>query len=61
MPFEFVGVGPAGMGRYHGREGFVTLSNARSVLERGSFYGVKYLLPPFNTRLHKFLREKMIK
>lgn len=57
----FGGVGPAGMGRYHGREGFVTLSNARSVLERGSFYGVKYLLPPFNTRLHKFLREKMIK
>jgi len=57
----FGGVGPAGMGRYHGKEGFITLSNARSVLERGSFYGVKYLLPPFNTKLHQFIRKNLLK
>jgi coniferyl-aldehyde dehydrogenase len=57
----FGGVGPAGMGRYHGKEGFITLSNARSVLQRGKIYGVKMLLPPFNKGLHNFIKNNLLK
>jgi coniferyl-aldehyde dehydrogenase len=57
----FGGVGPAGMGRYHGREGFTTLSNARAVLARSKFYPVKFLLPPFNKGLHNFIKKNLLK
>ncbi len=57
----FGGVGPAGMGRYHGKEGFITLSNARSVLQRGKFYAVKMLLPPFNKGMHNFIKNNLLK
>lgn len=57
----FGGVGPAGMGRYHGKEGFITLSNARSVLQKPKFYSVKYLLPPFNKGLHNFIKNNLLK
>ncbi|MDR3318159.1 MAG: aldehyde dehydrogenase [Clostridiales bacterium] len=33
----FGGVGDSGMGRYHGREGFRTLSHQKSVLHKGDF------------------------
>lgn len=57
----FGGVGPAGMGRYHGKEGFITLSNPRGVLQRGKLYAVKFLLPPFNKGLHNFIKKNMLK
>jgi coniferyl-aldehyde dehydrogenase len=34
MPFG--GIGPSGMGHYHGREGFLTFSKAKTVLRRGA-------------------------
>lgn len=57
----FGGVGPAGMGRYHGKEGFITLSNARSVLHKPKIYAVKFLLPPFNKSLHNFIKKSLLK
>jgi coniferyl-aldehyde dehydrogenase len=57
----FGGVGPAGMGRYHGKEGFMTLSNARAVLQKPKFYPVKYFLPPFNKAMHKFIKNNLLK
>ncbi|MFP5384379.1 MAG: coniferyl aldehyde dehydrogenase [Gammaproteobacteria bacterium] len=57
----FGGVGPAGMGRYHGKEGFMTLSNARAVLHKPKFYPVKYFLPPFNSKLHDFIKNNFLK
>ncbi|MFZ5724149.1 MAG: coniferyl aldehyde dehydrogenase [Pseudomonadota bacterium] len=57
----FGGVGPAGMGRYHGKEGFITLSNARAVLHKPKFYAVKYFLPPFNKGLHNFVKKNLLK
>lgn len=57
----FGGVGPAGMGRYHGKEGFITLSNARSVLHKPKIYAVKFLLPPFNKGLHNFIKKSLLK
>ena len=42
----FGGVGPSGMGMYHGREGFLTFSNQRTVLERGSLFNTGLLARP---------------
>jgi coniferyl-aldehyde dehydrogenase len=42
------GVGPSGMGRYHGREGFLALSNARTVMRRGRRFNIgKLVHPPY--------------
>lgn len=57
----FGGVGPAGMGRYHGKEGFMTLSNGRSVLHKPKFYAVKFILPPFNKAIHNLVKNKLLK
>lgn len=57
----FGGVGPSGMGRYHGKEGFLTMSSAKAVLEKPRFYALRYFLPPFNKGLHKFVKSYLLK
>jgi coniferyl-aldehyde dehydrogenase len=42
----FGGVGPSGMGAYHGREGFLTFSHARAVHKPGFFSGFEFMKPP---------------
>ncbi len=56
----FGGVGNSGMGKYHGHEGFLTMSHARSVLQVGKLYSVKLLFPPF-TKPVKFLESILIR
>ncbi len=46
----FGGVGPSGMGAYHGREGFRTFSHARGVHKPGFFSGFEYLKPPHGAK-----------
>ena len=56
MPFG--GVGPSGMGHYHGYEGFVTFSKLRPVFYQANFTSMKFLAPPygkFATRVFNFL------
>jgi coniferyl-aldehyde dehydrogenase len=48
MPFG--GVGPSGMGAYHGREGFYTFSHARAIHKPGFFSGFEMLKPPHGAR-----------
>jgi len=43
----FGGVGPSGMGHYHGYEGFVTFSKLRPIFYQASFSPMKYLRPPY--------------
>ena len=43
----FGGVGPSGMGHYHGREGFETFSKMRPVYYQPGFSPLKYLRPPY--------------
>lgn len=43
----FGGVGPSGMGHYHGYEGFVTFSKLRPVFYQANFSAMKYLRPPY--------------
>jgi coniferyl-aldehyde dehydrogenase len=42
----FGGVGPSGMGAYHGHDGFLRFSHARSVFKPGRFNGFETLVPP---------------
>ncbi len=57
----FGGVGASGMGKYHGREGFLAMSNAKSILEKPKFYALRYFLPPFNKGIHKFVKNYLLK
>lgn len=43
----FGGVGPSGMGAYHGIEGFRALSHAKGVYEQGRWNAGRLLRPPF--------------
>ncbi len=53
MPFG--GVGPSGMGHYHGHEGFLTFSKAKGVLTKGRFNSARIIFPPYNGWLQKKL------
>ena len=43
----FGGVGPSGMGHYHGYEGFVSFSKLRPVFYQAGFSAMKFLRPPY--------------
>ena len=49
----FGGVGHSGLGRYHGREGFCTFSNGRSIAEVGRISTNLVLRPPYGDRLKR--------
>lgn len=49
----FGGVGPSGMGRYHGQAGFLTFSNERAVMRQGWFSFANLFLPPYTTGVRK--------
>lgn len=48
----FGGVGPSGMGKYHGRASFATFSHNKSVLKAGFRFDLKPKYPPYSTPLH---------
>ena len=43
----FGGIGPSGMGAYHGRAGFETFSHAKGVFHQSRFAGTELLNPPY--------------
>ncbi|MBI4965739.1 MAG: aldehyde dehydrogenase [Desulfomonile tiedjei] len=47
----FGGVGDSGMGRYHGKAGFDTFSNQKSILKRPFWLDVNLRYAPYGTRL----------
>ncbi len=58
MPFG--GVGPSGMGHYHGREGFMSFSKLRPVFYQAPFSFMKFLQPPygrFASQVYNFLMK----
>ncbi len=61
MPFG--GVGPSGMGNYHGFEGFKTFSHARSVFRQGAVNLAKLAgtLPPYGEKIEKILSGQIKK
>ncbi len=56
----FGGVGASGMGKYHGHEGFLAMSNARSVMVRPRLYVLRAILPPFG-RVQDLLIKAMLR
>jgi aldehyde dehydrogenase (NAD+) len=52
----FGGVGPSGMGRYHGRESFETFSNMRAVMKKSNLVDIFVRYPPYTS-----LKEKVLK
>jgi len=52
----FGGVGPSGMGVYHGREGFDTFSKLRGVYYQRRFNGLSLLQPPYGKRFVRMIR-----
>ncbi|MEQ1070455.1 coniferyl aldehyde dehydrogenase [Acinetobacter lwoffii] len=57
----FGGVGASGMGKYHGPEGFFSLSHERSVMSNPKLYSLKYILPPFNKPIHKLISKTLLR
>lgn len=49
------GVGNSGMGRYHGRDGFVTFSHPKAVLRQGRISLGRLFNPPYDERKRKML------
>ena len=45
----FGGVGPSGMGAYHGQAGFDLFSKLRPVFSQSRFAGTRLLQPPYGT------------
>lgn len=57
----FGGVGASGMGQYHGKEGFLNFSKAKSFLHKGRFNSTQLIYPPWNRLPHKLLFKYIIK
>mgnify|MGYP006293735175 FL=1 len=59
----FGGVGPSGMGAYHGRAGFRTFSHAKSIYRQSKFNVAKLggMLPPYGPATEKTIRMQVKK
>ena len=59
----FGGIGPAGMGAYHGRDGFREFSHARSVYHqiKRDIGPLKMLRPPYGKGIARFLAMQIRK
>lgn len=52
----FGGVGPSGLGSYHGVYGFKTFSHERSVLQQGRIDALKSVYPPYGASVSKMIK-----
>jgi len=52
----FGGVGPSGMGHYHGRAGFETFSKKKGVFLQSRFSALKFLRPPYGPLTDRIIR-----
>jgi len=52
----FGGVGPSGIGRYHGREGFETFSHLKPVFHQSRLNGLPLFRPPYGKRFEALIK-----
>ena len=52
----FGGIGPSGMGAYHGKAGFTTFSHTKSVLKRPTRMDPGFAYPPYTDQIQKVLK-----
>ena len=57
----FGGIGPSGMGSYHGRDGFHTFSHARAVFKQARWDVAKLggIKPPYGRALQRTIRHRL--
>jgi coniferyl-aldehyde dehydrogenase len=55
LDLPFGGVGASGMGHYHGRFGFETMSHARAVYTQALPSSLRWLFPPYTARSEKLM------
>lgn len=55
----FGGVGPSGMGRYHGRFGFDQLSHHKAVLRKSQALDIPLIYPPYRDSMMRLVRKIM--
>ena len=56
----FGGVGPSGMGAYHGYDGFRTFSHAKAVFEQGGRFDLTGMTrPPFTPRMRRMVESQV--
>jgi len=51
----FGGVGSAGMGHYHGIEGFRTFSKSKTILKQGKFHSTRFVHAPYGNLIQKLI------
>ena len=57
----FGGIGDSGMGQYHGKEGFLTFSKAKTVLSRGKLNVGKLIHPPYGKIIQKLMLKMFLR
>ncbi|QYJ93114.1 coniferyl aldehyde dehydrogenase [Shewanella spartinae] len=57
----FGGIGPSGMGHYHGKEGFLTMSHAKTILSRGKLNTGKLVHPPYGYGIQQLLMKLFLR
>jgi len=57
----FGGVGPSGMGHYHGHEGFLTFSKAKGVFIKQRFNAARMIYPPYGKALQKLVYKFFVR
>jgi acyl-CoA reductase-like NAD-dependent aldehyde dehydrogenase len=55
----FGGVGPSGMGHYHGHAGFLTLSKQKAVFRQSRLSGIGLFKAPYGVRFERLMRLLM--
>ncbi|MGE7959843.1 coniferyl aldehyde dehydrogenase [Pseudomonas sp. NPDC089530] len=59
MPFG--GIGPSGMGHYHGHEGFLTFSKAKGVLSKQRLNAARLIYPPYGKPIQRLIQKLFIR
>ncbi|MET1080386.1 MAG: coniferyl aldehyde dehydrogenase [Pseudomonas sp.] len=59
MPFG--GIGPSGMGHYHGHEGFLTFSKAKGVFIKQRFNAARLIYPPYGRALQRLVYKLFVR
>ncbi|MGI0119208.1 coniferyl aldehyde dehydrogenase [Zooshikella sp. RANM57] len=57
----FGGVGPSGMGHYHGQEGFQTFSQAKGILKKGRINSTQIIYPPYKNKAITWLYKLLLR
>lgn len=52
----FGGVGPSGMGEYHGHAGFLAMSKQKAVFRQSRLSGIGLFKPPYGARFERLIR-----